>query len=59
MAEQPASIHWFFGVILPQVYFPQREEVKHFFLEDHPELKMLGSSKVTDVLCRAPVFRYV
>lgn len=37
----------------------QREEVKHFFLEDHTELKMLGSSKVTDVLCRASVFRYV
>ncbi|KAF2979517.1 hypothetical protein EK904_008697 [Melospiza melodia maxima] len=38
----------------------ERAEVaKHFFLEDHPVLKMLSSSKVTDVLYRASMFRTV
>lgn len=57
LAEQPVSISYFFGITLPEHTCTHRAEiVKHFFLEKEI-LKMLG--KVTDVLCRASMFRYV
>lgn len=60
LSSLTASISWFSGATLPECTCTHRAEVaKHFFLEDHPVLKMLGSSKVTDVLYRASMFRYV
>lgn len=53
LSSVTASISWFFGVTLLECTCTHRAEVaKQFFLEDHPVLKMLGSSKVTDVLYR-------
>lgn len=60
LSSLTASISWFFGVTLLECTCTHRAEVaKQFFLEDHPVLKMLGSSKVRDVLYRPSVFRYV
>lgn len=60
LSSLTASISWFFGVTLLECTCTHRAEVaKHFFLEDHPVLKMSGSSKVTDVLYSPSMFRYV